>query len=409
MKFYLAGQHNFGNRGCEALVRSVTGIVREQLPEASFFVPTLDQPRDSRQWPQISASGGAFTEAISVSPVIKWWNRVITRAPGLLPMWEPKYTPEPRVMKTFKQSSAVLMIGGDVISLDYGPGSLFLWSGLMDAAHRAGRPTMLFAASVGPFNANPAIERFMVRHLRRYSAISVRESASYNYLRGLGIDNAVLVADPAFRLEPQPVELGAPFDQPGEGVLAFNISPLVNESWQRKNPNGSLLDECAAFLQRVLRETRLSVALLPHVDPLDGNAENSDSAFMTTLLQKLGGSTSRVALVRRGLNAAELKYLIGQCRFVIAARTHATVAGWSQHVPTISIAYSIKAKGLNQDLFDSLDYVLDTPKVGRDTLWASYRVLAEREDGLRAHLAQRIPVWRRNAGKSGELLAGILR
>jgi polysaccharide pyruvyl transferase WcaK-like protein len=408
MKFYLAGQQNFGNRGCEALVRSVTGIVRERLPDSKFLVPTLDQPRDSAQWPEMAAAGCEFVAAPARSTRIKWWNRGITRMPALLPLWEPSYTPETFVMDQFAQCDGVLMIGGDVISLDYGPGSLFLWSGLMDAARRSGCPTMLFAASVGPFNANPVIERYMVNHLQRYSAISVRESASHSYLQRLGLKNSVLVADPAFRLAPEPTSLGSPFDQPGEGVLAFNISPLIDDGWQRHNPGKSLLDECAAFVQRVLSETNLTVALLPHVDPLDGGNVNSDSHYMAGLLVKLGGASNRLALVRRGLNAAQLKHVIGSCRYLIAARTHATVAGWSQYVPTISIAYSVKALGLNQDLFDSHDYVLETPKVERSTLWASYSLLKQRESALRTHLAERIPTWRVNAGKSADLLASVL-
>ena len=404
MKFYLAGQHNFGNRGCEALVRSVTGIVRERFPGATFFVPTLDQPRDAAQWPEMARSGGEFVSARNPAPVIRWWNRFASRMPFLLPLWAPRYTPSANVMQAINASDAVLMIGGDVISLDYGPGSLFEWSGLMDAAHRAGKPTMLFAASVGPFSASPVIERFMVDHLRRYSAISVRETESLNYLRSIGIENATLVADPAFRLAPQPTTLGAPFEGNTDGVLAFNVSPLIEDGWTRKNPGGSLLDECVAFVRRVLDETRLSVALLPHVDPLDGSAWNSDSAFLQRVLDALGGPTPRLALVRRGLNAAELKHVVGSSRYLIAARTHATVGGWSQGVPTVSIAYSVKARGLNKDLFDTLDYVLDTPKVSRDSLWASLQLLQAREGDIRALLDERIPRWRANAGVSGELL-----
>jgi len=409
MKFYLAGQQNFGNRGCEALVRSVTGIVRESLPEATFLVPTLDKARDFAQWPDMTTAGCEFVAAPDRSDLIKWWNRAITRLPALLPLWEPSYSPQRRVMSEIAACDGVLMIGGDVISLDYGPGSLFLWSGLMDAAHRSGQPTMLFAASVGPFDANQTIERYMQNHLRRYSAISVRETASLQYLKRLGLDNAVLVTDPAFRLQPEPVALGIPFDQPGDGVLAFNISPLVDASWRRSNPGKSLIDECAAFLTRVLAETKLTVALLPHVDPLDGANENSDSHYMTSLLAALGGASNRLAMVGRGHNAAQIKHIVGRCRYLIAARTHATVAGWSQHVPTISIAYSVKALGLNQDLFDSRDYVLDTPKVQRDSLWASYSRLAERESAIRTLLAERIPLWRMNAGISAELLAGVMR
>lgn len=408
MKFYLAGQHNFGNRGCEALVRSIFSIVQERVPGAKFFVPTLAAELDHAQWPEVTACGGEFTDAAQVPPAIKWWNRLASRLPSTIPLWEPRYTPAANIRAAFAECDAVLMTGGDNISLDYGLGSLFLWSGLMDAAQRQGRPTMLFAASVGPFNQMPSVERWMVQHLRRYSAIAVRESASLGYLRGLGIENAVQVADPAFCLEPESTTLGAPFDRISGGVLAFNVSPLIAASWHRANPGGSLIAECVAFIERVLKETDLVIALLPHVDPLDGNPDNSDSAYMQQIIDRCGDHSGRLALVRRGLNAAQTKYLVGASRYLIAARTHATVAGWSQHVPTVSIAYSIKARGLNKDLFDTLDYVLDTPKVSRDTLWAHYRQLTERESAIRRLLEERIPVWRKNARHSADLLADIL-
>lgn len=409
MSFYLAGHDNFGNRGCEALVRSIAGLVRTQLPQARFSVPSVAPALDAPQWPEMGLDGAALVAPSRMPGSIKWWNRAVSRVPALLSMWEPRYSLPAALQATIDGSSAVVMTGGDVISLDYAFGDLFRWSGFIDAAARSGCPTMLFAASVGPFSAHPVVERHMQNHLKRYSIITVRESASLQYLRRLGLEQAVLVADPAFCLVPEAVEPGAPYTDPGDGVLAFNVSPLVARGWQRQNPGLSLIEECAAFIRRVLAQTGLSVALLPHVDPLDGASENSDSAYMTDLLTALGGPQRRLALVRRGLNAAQIKYLVGRSRYLIAARTHATVAGWSQHVPTVSIAYSIKARGLNQDLFDSLDHVLDTPKVDRDTLWASYERLASREADIRSLLQERIPQWRAKAAHSAELLAGIAR
>lgn len=273
----------------------------------------------------------------------------------------------------------------------------------MDAAHRMGKPTMLFAASVGPFN-DPVIERFMARHLARYTAVSVRESESLAYLERLGIRNAALVADPAFRLEPEAVpQLPEPAAGSPEGILGFNLSPLIEAGWKRSN-SGELVDEAAAFLRRVMSETSLEIALVPHVDPLDGTADNSDSAYMSRVMAALGGASDRLRLIPRGLNAAQVKSVISRCRFFIGARTHATVAAWSTGVPTISIAYSVKAKGLNKDLFDTLDYVLETPRVARDSLWSAYCLLVQREEPLRALLAERIPVWRDRALKSMDVL-----
>lgn len=38
------------------------------------------------------------------------------------------------------------------------------------------------------------------------------------------------------------------------------------------------------------------------------------------------------------------------------ARTHSTIAALSSGVPTLSFAYSIKATGINRDLFGHTDY-----------------------------------------------------
>lgn len=407
MKFYLAGQHNFGNRGCEALVRSVTGIIRAKFPDATFLVPTLDESRDRKQWPDAGACGCEFVKAPVHAPVIKWWNRVITRFPFTKSLWEPKYKPADYVVRDLQRCDIVLMIGGDVISLDYGPGSLFLWSGLMDAAHRLGKKTMLFAASVGPFVGDRVVEKYMVRHLSRYSAITTRETASLNYLNKLGFKKSVLVADPAFTLVPESIELPDIFARSPAGVLAFNISPLVENSWSSKNTTGSLISECAKFLRRIIEETQINVILLPHVDPLDGNTVNSDSHYMTKLLEAMGGTSDRLELINSMHNASELKFIISKCRFLIAARTHATVAGWSQLVPTISIGYSVKAKGLNQDLFGGLDYMIDIPQVNSNTLWDKLALLLSRESDIKDGLANKIPIWKINAQKNGDIVANL--
>jgi colanic acid/amylovoran biosynthesis protein len=50
-------------------------------------------------------------------------------------------------------------------------------------------------------------------------------------------------------------------------------------------------------------------------------------------------------------NASQIKYVISNLRFFIGARTRATIAALSSGIPTVSIAYGVKAKGINKDLF----------------------------------------------------------
>lgn len=402
MKFYLAGQTHFGNRGCEALTRTIISTLAERFEDSSFLVPATNPEADSRQWPEMARYEAKFVQPSPLPSAIKWWNRAVRLAPQVKSLWEPSYNLSRLILRDIAECDAILMIGGDMISLDYGTGSLFIVSGFMDAAARAGYPTMLFAASISPFN-DPVFERYMTRHLKRYSIITVRETESLAYLHKLGLDNAVLVADPAFRLEPEAIEMPALFNQ-GGGVLGFNISPVIENSWRKAGNAGDLVEESAAFLRKVLSETDLSVALIPHVDPLDGSLFNSDTSILQRIETAVGGAT-RVMLAGKDLNAAQLKYMIGCCRYFMGGRTHATIAAWSQGVPTISFAYSTKAYGLNKDLFGTLDFVLQTPRIARDSLWKALKELTDSENDIRSLLDERIPEWRRKARWSADVLA----
>ncbi len=51
---YLTGQVNFGNRGCEELVRSTVDLLKNNIGDVEVFVPSFDEIRDSKQWLDIT-------------------------------------------------------------------------------------------------------------------------------------------------------------------------------------------------------------------------------------------------------------------------------------------------------------------------------------------------------------------
>ena len=158
-----------------------------------------------------------------------------------------------------------------------------------------------------------------------------------------------------------------------------------------------------------MSNTDLGVLLIPNVGPLDGGNENSDYHYMRGLIQNSSlARSSRVKLVSGKLNAAQLKHLISKCRFFIGARTHATIAALSTGVPTVSIAYSIKAKGINLDLFGNLDHVLETPSLSKCALVDHLGRLLDRETELRKSLLERSSVARENSYKAVRVVLDVL-
>lgn len=92
----------------------------------------------------------------------------------------------------------------------------------------------------------------------------------------------------------------------------------------------------------------------------------------------------------------------------MGARTHATVAALSQKVPTTSIAYSIKAKGINHDLFGHTNFVLETPKVTAATLEIHLNKLIDNHVAIKELLNVKIPTWKQDAGNSAIFLRELL-
>lgn len=390
MKFFFAGHTTFGNRGCEALIRSTVGLIRLTQPNARFVVPSSAIELDRRQWPQAETLGVQFIEAPSFPTSIKWWNRAARVFPPVERMLVPHHELPEQFKTALAECDAMIMSGGDVISLDYGLASLYDWTGYAENAFALGKPVCLWAASVGPFSAKPFVERFIAGHLARYGSVSVRESSTFEYLQKLGLETE-LVADPAFTLEPEAFEHLQYMPEGREGCLGLNISPLVRGYRPTESSKQALDSELLEFIEHIMNSTDLGVLLIPHVGPLDGRQENSDHHYMGSLLQRSNvANSSRVKLAPATFNAAQLKHLISKCRYFIGARTHATIAAFSTGVPTVSIAYSVKAKGINNDLFGDTRFVLDTPAVTKDSLVQSFGRLVDEESDIRQFLPVKV-------------------
>lgn len=411
-KYYFLGHETLTNSGCEALLRGISTIVREAQPDAVFLAPSINQDKDQKKLAEPDEMGICFIPTYRIPFYFRVWIRLHKTVPSLRRVWIPIPGIPNDVRQGLRDTTAGIMTGGDVLSLDYEVPSLIKFVGQAESYMADKHPLYLWAASVGPFESQPDLERYMKQHLAKYSGISVRETSSRDYLERLGLRNVKLVADPAFTMMPEPWDISTILpSELGEGILGFNVSPLIKGF--RNNDSHVLEMENAVldFFQDVIKRTGLSIVLIPHVDSIDGSERNSDFHYMQRLINRVslpsGTVAARISLAPRGMNAVQVKYLISQCRFFIGARTHATIAAWSTHVPTVSIAYSVKATGLNTDLFGDLRYVIRTPELSRIALWESLERMRAEEHEIKALLEQRIPEWKQRARSAADHMISV--
>lgn len=385
--FYLSGQNTFENRGCEAIARSTVILLKEQFGEIEVLVPSSNIERDKRQWPEAEANGVKFVQAYLPWFARYWVN--LQRIPLRFLKQAGWPFPAPNWLKEqIKSVDLVLAIGGDNYSLDYRIPSLIM--GVDKLAMALGKPVVIWGASVGPFEKEPDFVPTIKKHLEKMQSIGVRETISYRYLVDkLGLNNVQLMADPAFMLLKQDFDANAFWPKEnGKGVLGLNISPFI-EKYTAQGQD--LRSEVKEFIRAVISEYGIGILLIPHVSSLSESKYNCDYHYMNEMMQELEEFGDSVRMLPNTLNASQLKQVISQLRFFIGARTHATIAALSSGVPTISISYSVKAKGINKDIFGNEDPVLETPKVSEVTLRSSLDWLLVHEQELKERLSERVP------------------
>ncbi|MBL8540196.1 MAG: polysaccharide pyruvyl transferase family protein [Betaproteobacteria bacterium] len=340
-----------------------------------------------------------------------WWKQQLSKRLGA-----PFAAQYSALLPHLKTAPAALEVGGDNYSLDYGVPTKFLQLDQFLVSRRL--PLILWGASVGPFEGESGFAEEMFAHLRSLDGVLVRETESRDYLKRNGVDqNVHLVADPAFVMRPeQPSRAKLPFDIPS-GAVGLNLSPLVakaflRQSWAEWWETGLDFSAwqtiCVDIIKTVAEATRSAVLLVPHV--VWRLPYNDDYSFLTELQRRAAPSVRQPVLcLPDNLSAAETKWAIGQCSLFVGARTHATIAALSSTVPTLSLGYSLKAQGINRDIYGNLDFCMavDGFEVGafRDRLWN----LVNEESRIRSRLSQRVPEIAQAAYSAGPLLRRILQ
>jgi colanic acid/amylovoran biosynthesis protein len=267
-------------------------------------------------------------------------------------------------------------------------------------AGRRGVPVVLWGASVGPFDRRPELAGEMHRHLAGLSAITAREDRSAAYLERHGAGaRGHRVSDPAFLMEPE--EPGAIGVDP-EGAVGLNLSPLMAR-WATGGDLGAWAERCTEIVAAVAAATRRRVLLVPHVTA----PHDDDLALLRDVRERAAARGVEVDCLDGGLRAAHVKAVIARLAGFAGARTHSTIAAMSTAVPTVSFGYSVKAAGINEDVYGDADLCLEPGELEPSVAAARIERALAQADELRRRLRERLPAVRRRARAGAEVLRQV--
>ena len=383
MKVLLYGHGGSSNHGCEAIVRTTKAIVRRAIPESELLLATT-KPEEDREFLQ-----GVHLGIIDFSSRTKNLDYILSlihlKITGdYVPFDIYQYKSLLRYERDIKMA---LSIGGD----NYCYGNTEVLSGLNSLFRKKGLQTVLWGCSVEP----NALNADVVADMKRYSMIIARESITFNALREAGVSNIGLYPDPAFTLRADTSLVSLP--DINDGWVGVNLSPYLAEC----GSSASLTyDNYYSVINYIIDSTGCGVVLIPHVLW----SHSDDRIALKQLYDKFSG-TGRVMMIEGG-NAEQLKGVISQCRFMVAARTHASIAAYSTCVPTLVVGYSVKAKGIAKDVFGSYEnYVLPVQDLKTQyDLTKRFRWIMDHETDIRNDLQEIMPGYIAKAWDAGEAL-----
>ena len=352
-RFLLYGHGGAYNHGAEAIVTATTKIIREKHADA-YIALSSHFPEQDREF------------NLDV-------DEIFCPAPEI---WAEEKRTENNIEKEQlareMYSDALHFITSDTVCLSVGGDNYCYpnWHRLavfQQECTLKQAKSILWGCSIEPSTISPE----MVDVLSSYTHILARESYTYDALQNHRINVDIqLLPDPAFLLEPREVKL--PIGFAAEGMIGINISPLVVK---KESVPGILLKNMHIILDYILLKTNMDVALIPHVTmPMDNDA-NTLIELMNAVPKNL---KSRIWLVDEKYSANELKSIVSMCRILVCARTHASIAAYSSEVPVLVIGYSVKSRGIADDIGFS-EFVLDVAKINKpDVIFGAFIRLCEK-------------------------------
>ena len=372
MAVFLYNHGGSANHGCEAIIRTVSEIVKgtEKLTLLS------EAPQQDLHY--------GLNEIVDIKPAMQYMPKLswsflsayihLKRTGDYFPM---DVLPYKKSIQSLNSGDLEISVGGDVYCYEDYPKFIRIHKMIVDK----GCQSVLLGCSLEKeLFSDPAF----IEDMKSYDYISARESITYGYLKDAGFTNIGYAPDTAFTLETEKLPLPEGFIE--NNTVGINLSPLASE---KESKPGIAVANYKTMIQSILDKTDCAVALIPHV-VWDSN---DDREILKQLYVEFK-DTGRVVMIP-DMSCTQLKGYISRCRFFVGARTHATIAAYSSCVPTLVLGYSIKSRGIAKDLFgDDEHYVVPVQDLeDNEDLTDAFWWLWEHEKQIKEHLESIIPEY----------------
>jgi len=388
----LYGHFGSRNRGCEAIVRGTTVMLREVFESPRIKLVSNDDKADSEamgcKCPEVVSDARSRRGSLKhyIFRIIKKLKLSEELAANV------KYGGN---KKHIRWAYAGISIGGDT----YCYNSIEKLCYFNRMLKKLCKKNFLWGCSIEP--ADIKSNEVIRSNLKLFDAIFARESITYSCILESGLNsNVYLYPDPAFAMKLEKVAL--PGEWLTDKMVGLNLSNMI---LNYHNDRDVMLNAVMGLIEYILKNTDYSIVLIPHVI-----VNNNDDRECLGALKGFFPDESRLLMTDGRYNAPQTKYLISSCDLFVGARTHSVIAAYSSCVPALALGYSVKARGIAQDIFgDWKDMVVRQEDItGAEDLIEPFKELLRNKDSIKKHLCDTMPGYTKKLAEAAILLKELI-
>ena len=304
----IVGYYGFRNAGDEVILTAMLRDLR-QRPDLNITVASA-APRETAETYGVASFLWSDTRALMTS--VESADLVIVGGGGL---FHDGFGFDPDAFLTDQQTG-----------IAYYTAPVFL-------AALSRRPVMLYAVGAGPLLSEQG-KLFTRIAGQLATAITVRDEASRDVLRGLGLaeNKIVVTADPAFSFA---ADGGNTHTPPGTNpVVAVSV-----RHWDRDIAPAFWERELAHALDLIVERRDADVLFVPF-QRLEGQPE--DDAAVACRVRKLMRRADRASLAAHALGPEAILATLRNCHAVLGMRLHSVILGLCAGLPVVALSYEPK-------------------------------------------------------------------
>lgn len=296
MKIVISGYYGSKNGGDEAMLAAMLEVLREEIPDLSVTVISIDPEYTKRRH-----------------------NVDAVPRPDIL-----------TIIKKIRASDLLISGGGSLLQNVTSGRSLYYYLAIIFFALIFGRRVMLYAQGIGPIRGTLA-HKVMNLIVNRVDLITVRDRGSLKELSRLKITRPKIfcTADPVLAIKPVPLEIGEKILARHGVIRAGKFIGVAIRHWLDWE---NFRRELASALDKLVEVTGAKIIFIPMKFPEDIKAAQSTAALMK----------NPVVVPDEEFSTREILSLVGCMDVLIGVRLHALIFAGVMGVPMLGISYDPK-------------------------------------------------------------------